>query len=44
MDWWVEQDTVEIFVVSRVKSIELPASESHGLIETTPNESQKGLC
>ncbi len=43
MDRWVQQDTVEIFVVSRAKSNELPASESNGLIETAPNEMQKGL-
>lgn len=35
---------VGIVVVSRVKSIELPTSESNGLIKTTPNETQKGLC
>ncbi len=43
MDRLVQQDTVEIFVVSRVKSIEFPASESNGLIESTPNKMQKGL-
>ncbi len=41
MDRLVQQDTVEIFVVSRVKSIEFPASESNGLIESTPNKMQK---
>lgn len=27
-----------------IKSIELPTSESNGLIKSTPNETQKGLC